>query len=58
MNKDQVKGKFKEAKGKFKEAAGVVLDDKKLEAEGNVQKNIGKAQSGFGNLKEDIKDSL
>jgi uncharacterized protein YjbJ (UPF0337 family) len=26
-----------------------------MEAEGKVQKNVGKAQAGFGNLKEDVK---
>jgi uncharacterized protein YjbJ (UPF0337 family) len=58
MNKDQVKGKIEEAKGKVKEAAGVILDDKELETEGNVEKNIGKVRSGFGDLKEDLKDSI
>jgi uncharacterized protein YjbJ (UPF0337 family) len=48
MNKDQVKGRVEEAKGKVKEAAGVLLDDKDLEIEGNVQKNVGKVQAGFG----------
>jgi uncharacterized protein YjbJ (UPF0337 family) len=27
-----------------------------MEIEGNVQKNVGKVQKGFGDLKEDIKD--
>ena len=58
MNKDQVEGRAGEAKGKVKEAAGVLLDDKGMEIEGNVQKNVGKAQAGFGNLKEDIKDVI
>lgn len=49
---------MEEVKGKVKEAAGVLLDDDALEVEGNVQKNIGKVQSGFGDLKKDIKDSL
>jgi uncharacterized protein YjbJ (UPF0337 family) len=31
------------------------MDDEGMELEGNVQKNVGKVQSGFGNLKEDIK---
>ncbi len=48
MNKDQVKGRVKEA-------AGVILDDKGMEIEGNVQKNVGKVQAGFGDLKDDIK---
>jgi uncharacterized protein YjbJ (UPF0337 family) len=29
-----------------------------MEAEGNIQKNIGKVQAGVGDLKEDIKDAL
>ena len=58
MNKDQIKGKVEEVKGKVKEAAGVILDDKGMEIEGNVQKNVGKARTGFGNLKEDVKDAI
>jgi len=54
MNKDQVKGRIDEVKGKVKEAAGVLLDDKDLEIEGSVEKNVGKVQSGFGDLKQDI----
>ena len=42
----------------IKEVAGVVLDDSDMEAEGNVQKNTGKVQAGFGDLKKKIKDSL
>jgi uncharacterized protein YjbJ (UPF0337 family) len=56
MNKDQIKGRVEE--GKVKEATGVLLDDEALELEGNIQKNVGKAQSGFGDLKKDIKDSI
>ena len=55
MNKDQVKGGVKEAKGKVKEVTGKVLDDKGMEVEGNVQKNVGKGRAGFGDLKEDLK---
>jgi uncharacterized protein YjbJ (UPF0337 family) len=33
----------------------VILDDKGMEIEGNVQKNVGKVQKGFGDLKDDIK---
>ncbi len=56
VNKDQVKGRVEEAKGKVKEVTGKVLDDKGMEIEGNIQKNLGKAQAGFGDLKKDIKD--
>jgi len=42
-------------KGKVKQAAGVLLDDKDMELEGVVQKDVGKLQAGFGDLKEEIK---
>lgn len=56
MNKDQVKGRIDEIKGKAKEVAGQILDDKDLEVEGLIEKNVGKFQSGFGDLTEDVKD--
>lgn len=55
MNKDQIKGRVKEAKGKAKEVAGKVVDDKDLEEEGMVEKTIGKVQAGYGDLKDDLK---
>ena len=55
MDKDQVKGRIKEVKGKVKEVVGKIADDKDLEVKGNIQKNIGKAQAGFGDLKSDLK---
>ncbi|PZN78717.1 MAG: CsbD family protein [Candidatus Methylumidiphilus alinenensis] len=58
MNKEQVKGRIEEVKGKAKEVAGEILDDDELEAEGNVQKHVGKVQAGLGDLKEDIKDEI
>ena len=54
MNKDQVEGRTGEFKGKVKEATGVITDDKKMEVEGNVQKNVGKAQKNYGDVKKDI----
>ena len=54
MNKDQVEGRVGEAEGKAKEATGVILDDKKMQTEGNIQKNVGKAQKGYGDVKQDI----
>ncbi|MBS0554846.1 MAG: CsbD family protein [Proteobacteria bacterium] len=58
MNKDQVKGRIKEAEGKMKEVAGKVVGNEKLEAEGKVQKIVGKVQANYGDLKEDVKDEL
>lgn len=58
MNKDQVKGRVEEVKGKLKEVAGEILDDDAMEAEGNIQKHVGKVQAGAGDLKEDIKEEI
>lgn len=54
MNKDQVKGRVEEAKGKVKEVTGNILDDAGMEVEGHIQKNVGKARAGFGDLKKEI----
>ena len=54
INEDQVEGRVDEAQGKVKEATGVITDDKKLQLEGNIQKNVGKAQKGYGDLKQEI----
>lgn len=54
VNKDQVNGRVEEAKGAVKETTGKILDDKGMEIKGNIQKNLGKAQAGYGDLKQDI----
>ena len=51
MNKDQVKGRIKEATGK-------VIGNESLEAEGKVDQVVGEVQSDFGDIKEDIKDAV
>lgn len=55
MNNDQVKGRVKEAEGKAKQVAGKVVGNKSLEEKGKVQKTFGKAQAGYGDLKNDLK---
>jgi uncharacterized protein YjbJ (UPF0337 family) len=57
MNKDQVKGRVKEAKGKIKEVTGKLLGNENLEAKGKVQKVLGDAQAKFGDVKQDVKES-
>jgi uncharacterized protein YjbJ (UPF0337 family) len=57
MNKDQVKGRVKEAEGKIKEIAGKLVGNDSLEAKGKVQKVLGKAQAKFGDVKQDVKDA-
>ena len=57
MNKDQVKGRVKEAKGKIKEVTGKLVGNETLEAKGKVQKVLGEAQAKFGDVKQDVKDA-
>lgn len=56
VNKDQVNGRVEEAKGTAKEITGQMLNDKSMEVEGNIQKNVGKVQSKYGDIKQDIKN--
>ena len=57
MNKDQVKGRVKEAEGKIKEVAGKLVGNETLEAKGKIQKTLGKAQAKYGDVKQDVKDA-
>ena len=57
INKDQIKGRVEEAKGALKEATGKLVGDETLEAKGNIQKNLGKVEAKFGDVKQDVKDS-
>ena len=54
-NKDQVRGRVKEAQGTIKEVAGKLVGNEKLEARGKTQKVLGKAQAKFGDVKQDMK---
>lgn len=55
MNKDQVKGRLKEVEGTVKEVTGKVVGNKSLEEKGKVEKAIGEIQTGYGDVKNDIK---
>ena len=57
VNKDQIKGRLKEAQGKANEVAGQIVGNTTLEQKGKVQVVVGKVQAGFGYLKEDVKGS-
>lgn len=54
-NKDQIKGRVKEAKGKIKEVAGDLVGNDRLETKGKIEKNLGKAQAKLGDIKQDVK---
>jgi uncharacterized protein YjbJ (UPF0337 family) len=51
MNKDQVKGRAKEAAGKIKEVTGKVVGNKSLEGKGMAEKTLGKIQKGMGDAR-------
>lgn len=55
MNRDQLKGRFNKTIGQVKEIVGQLTEDKKLEVQGKIQKNIGKRQAEFGDLNNDLK---
>ena len=58
MNKDQVKGRVKEAEGKIKEVAGKIMGNEKLEEKGKTQKILGEAQAEFGDVKAEVKQDI
>ena len=58
MNKDQSSGRVKEAKGKIKEFAGKLVGNEKLKTKGKAQRILGTAQAKFGDVKQDVKQSL
>jgi uncharacterized protein YjbJ (UPF0337 family) len=54
MNKNQVKGRIKQAKGKGKEVVGKAVGNKQLQREGTVEKLSGKAEAAYGDLKKEV----
>ena len=58
MNSDQIKGKFKQLSGEIKRKWGKVTDDDLKEAEGNMDKLIGKIQERSGDRREAIEKWL
>jgi len=53
INKDQVKGRAKEAAGKVQEVAGRAVGSTTQQVKGNIKKNVGAAQAKFGDAKSD-----
>jgi uncharacterized protein YjbJ (UPF0337 family) len=56
MNKDQVKGKIKEAAGETQEQAGKLTGSADQQAKGHAREFEGKAQKKAGDVKEGVKD--
>lgn len=55
MGDDRSKGTAKQVKGSVKDAAGKTTGDKKLQAEGNMDKAVGGAQKEVGKAKDDAR---
>lgn len=61
MTQEKMKGKGNEAVGGAKEKVGEVTGDRDMEAEGEAQKDKGKVQGAWGDVKdkaEDLKDKV
>lgn len=58
MHKDEIKGAAKQARGNLKEAVGKATGDRKLEADGALDKAEGKLQQAAGKVKEAARDAL
>ena len=55
---DKIKGMANEAAGKVKEVVGHAVGNPKLEVEGAIQKNVGKAQEAVGKGKDAVKKAM
>jgi uncharacterized protein YjbJ (UPF0337 family) len=58
MNNDSIKGKWHQLKGEIKRKWGKITDDDLTEAEGNVEKLIGKIQERSGERRDAIEKWL
>lgn len=52
---DKIKGMANEAAGKVKQVVGKAVGNDRLEVEGAIQKNVGKAQEAVGRGKDAVK---
>ena len=52
MNRDQVKGRMKEAAGKVKKITGRALSNTRMEAKGLVKEALGKLQKTVGDVRD------
>jgi uncharacterized protein YjbJ (UPF0337 family) len=58
MDKDKMKGKWNQIKGDIKRKWGQVTDDDLLQAEGDMDKVIGKIQERTGEQRDAIRQWL
>lgn len=55
VDKERIIGSAQQAKGNVKTGAGKLTGDRKLEAEGNVERAEGKARSFVGGVKDALR---
>jgi uncharacterized protein YjbJ (UPF0337 family) len=58
MNKDQFKGKWKEAKGNIKKSWGKLTDNEIDQIEGDYDKLVGAVQQKYGYSKEEARNAV
>jgi len=58
VDKNQVKGLARQAKGSVKQAVGKATGNRRVEAEGALEKSAGKVQKAFGDLKSKVRKSV
>ena len=58
MNKDQVKGRIKEAAGETQEQFGKLVNSTEQEAKGHAREHAGKAQKVAGDVREQAKEAF
>jgi uncharacterized protein YjbJ (UPF0337 family) len=56
--KNQIKGGARELKGDLKQRAGRALDKGDWQAEGAVERTVGKAQKKMGEIEEELEEDL
>lgn len=58
MKKEQVTGRLEEAKGAVKETVGKAVGSTKMELEGKLEKNAGKAEAAAGDLANKVEKAV
>jgi uncharacterized protein YjbJ (UPF0337 family) len=58
MNSDQIKGNFKQLAGEIKRKWGQITDDDMTQAEGSMEKLVGKIQERTGERRDAIEKWL
>ena len=58
MNKDELKGNWKQAKGKIKKQWGKLTDDEIDKIDGDYDRLVGTIQKRYGKNKEESRDKV